>query len=73
MCLDADECVLGTHNCDAAATCTNTVGSFKCACQTGYKGSGVSCYLKVCPAGYDGATLDTCTGKLPKNHKLHLK
>ena len=35
---------MGTHNCaPGIATCTNTVGSFTCACNEGYDGDGVSC------------------------------
>ncbi|MGK3963651.1 FG-GAP-like repeat-containing protein [Sorangium sp. So ce118] len=42
-CTDVDECALGTDNCDANAACTNTVGSFTCACNAGYEGDGVTC------------------------------
>ena len=40
---DNNECTLGTHNCHANAACTNTDGSFTCACNTGYSGNGVTC------------------------------
>ena len=42
---DIDECTSGTH-CDPSplrATCSNTVGSFACACNTGYRGDGNTC------------------------------
>ena len=42
-CTDIDECIAGTDNCDTNATCTNTVGSFTCACNNGYAGDGVTC------------------------------
>ena len=40
---DCDECALKTDNCDANGACTNTVGSFTCACNTGYSGDGTDC------------------------------
>ena len=40
---DNDECTLGSHNCHGNATCTNTDGSFTCACNVGYTGNGVTC------------------------------
>ena len=33
---DLDECTLGTDNCTEFSTCTNTEGSFTCACNDGY-------------------------------------
>ena len=41
--LDNNECTLGTDNCDTNAACTNNVGSFTCACNAGYSGTGVTC------------------------------
>ena len=41
QCVDDDECADGTDNCAADATCTNTAGSFTCACKPGYAGDGV--------------------------------
>ena len=40
---DIDECSDSTHNCNTDATCTNTDGSFICACNEGYAGNGPSC------------------------------
>ena len=40
---DDDECTMGTDNCHANAECTNTPGSFTCACVEGYNGDGVNC------------------------------
>ena len=34
-CVDIDECATGTHDCAVAAICTNTPGSFSCACREG--------------------------------------
>jgi hypothetical protein len=52
---DINECAPGAmapydDNCDVNATCTNTVGSFTCACNTslGYAGSGTSCAPIIC-------------------------
>ena len=42
-CIDVDECTTNSHNCNANAECTNTVGSFTCACNSGYSGNGVNC------------------------------
>ena len=40
---DVDECILGTHNCDMNANCTNSVGSFNCTCREGFEGDGLVC------------------------------
>ena len=40
--LDDDECADMNDNCHADATCTNTAGSFTCACNAGYTGDGVT-------------------------------
>jgi len=40
---DINECSLGTHNCNANATCINTNGGFSCSCNSGFSGNGVSC------------------------------
>ena len=40
---DENECVLGTHECDVNATCTNTDGSHQCDCDAGFTGNGTHC------------------------------
>ena len=37
---DIDECSEGMDNCDENANCTNTMGGYNCACNTGYEGDG---------------------------------
>ncbi len=55
--VDDDECALGTDNCNTNAACTNTVGSFTCACNEGYSGDGVTC------AGQSGLAIKICLAK----------
>nr|XP_033815553.1 mucin-4 isoform X2 [Geotrypetes seraphini] len=40
---DVDECSAGLSRCDKKATCTNTLGSYICSCNKGYKGNGFTC------------------------------
>ncbi len=40
VCVEIDECAAGSADCVAAATCTNVVGSYTCACPPGYDGDG---------------------------------
>ena len=40
---DINECQVGTHNCHAAAECTNLNGSFYCTCNHGFLGNGTHC------------------------------
>jgi hypothetical protein len=42
-CVDVDECAAQTSPCSANATCTNTPGSFTCACNAGFTGDGQTC------------------------------
>ena len=40
---DVDECSLDPSPCDENAACTNSEGSFICACQRGFTGNGTTC------------------------------
>ena len=44
---DIDECSNDDDNCHDNATCTNTDGSFTCACIAGYEGNGTQCTGKI--------------------------
>lgn len=57
MCADNDECALGTDNCAVNATCSNTPGSFTCACNPPSMGDGVTCTGYF--SGQFGATWET--------------
>lgn len=47
---DVDECTTGDNNCDENAVCTDSDGSFTCACKKGWKGDGTACTSKYhCP------------------------
>ena len=45
--IDIVECDINNGGCDPNAQCTNTNGSFTCACVTGFTGDGVSCMGKM--------------------------
>ena len=42
---DIDECSVGSHSCDVNAQCTDTVGSYTCACNVGFSGDGETCSM----------------------------
>jgi len=42
-CVDIDECLLETYNCDENAECENTEGGFQCLCHEGFTGNGIVC------------------------------
>ena len=41
--IDINECIMSIDDCHSAATCTNTIGSYTCTCNTGYTGDGQTC------------------------------
>ena len=46
-CVDVDECE-STNDCHHNAACSNTEGSYFCACETGFYGTGFSCLEGSC-------------------------
>ncbi|XP_072042802.1 uncharacterized protein [Amphiura filiformis] len=64
--LDINECTNGEHNCYDDATCTNTMGSFSCACNRGYIGDGTTCIdVNECTDGEHNCHDDaTCTNTM---------
>uniref|UniRef100_A0A0G4I101 EGF-like domain-containing protein n=1 Tax=Chromera velia CCMP2878 TaxID=1169474 RepID=A0A0G4I101_9ALVE len=58
---ELDECAAGVHNCDSQATCTNTNGSFACACNGGLDGDGVACGIRIPPPGIGRGDVDEFT------------
>ena len=62
-----DECATGGANCGANAACSDTQGSFTCACAAGFEGDPVAgCTdLDECATGNGGCdTLTTCTNTI---------
>jgi len=43
VCVDVDECQIGTSTCDVTAVCHNSPGGYSCQCQPGYSGDGYTC------------------------------
>ena len=41
--IDINECSTNNGGCSSNALCTNTQGSFSCACNSGYSGNGFTC------------------------------
>ncbi len=52
ICIDIDECLVGSAVCDLQADCSNTAGSYVCVCHKGYQGDGKTCSdIDECAAG----------------------
>ena len=45
--IDIDECVTNSQSCGGNALCSNTDGSYTCACNSGYSGDGKICTGKL--------------------------
>ena len=43
VCRDVNECTTDQNNCSKLALCTNTDGGFRCTCQHGLVGDGITC------------------------------
>ena len=41
--IDINECGTNTHHCHTNAQCSNSIGTFSCACNIGYSGDGKTC------------------------------
>ena len=41
--IDINECGTNTHDCHTNAKCSNSIGTFSCACNIGYSGDGKPC------------------------------
>lgn len=55
-CADIDECASGAAMCNTNATCLNETGSFRCVCNSGFEGNGVSCTPSVSACAMCDAT-----------------
>lgn len=64
-CVDINECTVPSHDCVTNSTCTNTVGSFTCACNNYYTGDGkVGCTFCKVPSSC-GSSCMQCPGGAP--------
>jgi hypothetical protein len=57
VCTNVDECADTTSNCDPNSNCTDSIGSYSCACNAGWVGTGTRCSdIDECVADH----LNTC-------------
>ena len=68
---DIDECVT-LSLCDPNASCTNTLGSFTCTCNTGYTGDGMACYGRCLSLPVVSAFIACHFGLRGKLYSLHM-
>lgn len=59
---DVDECAIGADRCDPNADCTNTLGSYTCACRTGFVANGDRCDLVDACVVDNGSCSQRCVG-----------
>uniref|UniRef100_A0AAQ4Q5N8 Signal peptide, CUB and EGF-like domain-containing protein 2 n=1 Tax=Gasterosteus aculeatus aculeatus TaxID=481459 RepID=A0AAQ4Q5N8_GASAC len=66
---DVDECAEALDNCSIDAICQNTLKSYKCICQSGYKGDGKHCEdVDECATEYNGGCVHECIN-IPGNYR----
>ena len=51
--------------CHVNAVCTNTIGSYRCACEEGYEGTGFTCNWRTTTTKAPTTTLTTSTTRKP--------
>jgi len=66
---EVDECSQGLATCDTHATCTNTVGSYTCSCNSGYSGDGRVCNdVDECTAGTSPCSANATCANTPGSY-----
>ena len=73
ICIDQNECTDGTAMlvCDGYAVCTNTVGSYSCACPSGMNGDGLICSdVDECAASTDDCGTNASCSNTTRKFRL---